>query len=332
MANVPVNKATKRRKKKATARLRQAGKQTLTAVLGEENFDKARIRAQFLLDDQRDKELLLIHQMGKVGSTSIASSLKAAGLRQETAVYQTHFLSEEGIDFRRELAEEGYGGWANFPRKAKKGHMRGELLNNRLRQMREKGQRCRVITLVRDPVATNVSGFFHKNEWWPAELRQKCREGSADCLQALYQNFIESYPHDVPLTWFDMEIKPIFDIDVFATDFPREQGYHIYQSKFADLLLIKLEQLNDCGEEAIGRFLNLKDFHLADANKGEDKWYSALYRDFKQSLAPPDAYLEDLYDSRFTQHFYTPEEVAAFRQKWQRPQSEKPLTTERRGI
>lgn len=326
MADVSVNKTTKRRKKKATARLRQAGKQTLTAVMGEENYDKARIYAQFLLDDRRDKDLLLIHQMGKVGSTSIASSLKAAGLKQEMAVYQTHFLSEEGIDFRRTLAEEGYGGWDNFPRKAKKGHMRGELLHTRLHQLREKGGRCRVITLVRDPVATNLSGFFHKNEWWPADLRELCRqhanngsgEGMEECLEALYDNFITSYPHDVPQTWFDMEIKPMFGIDVFASPFPREQGYEIYQDEFADLLLIKLERLNDCGEEAIGRFLNLERFRLADANKAEDKWYSSIYRAFKQSLVLPDSYLDEQYNSRFSQHFYTPEEIATFRRKWAR--------------
>jgi hypothetical protein len=316
MADLPLDKATKRHKRKAAARLRQVGKQMLTAVLGEETFDKARIYAQFLLDDRHGKDLVLIHQMGKVGSTSIALSLKAAGLKQTTAVYQTHFLSEEGIGFRRELAEDGYGGWNHFPRKAKKGHLRGELLNNRLRRMREKGHRCRVITLVRDPVATNVSGFFHKDAWWPAELRHACRDNSADCLEALYQHFMASYPHDLPLTWFDMEIKPIFGIDVFAAGFPRERGYEIYRGEFADLLLLKLERLNDRGEEAIKRFLNLESFHLVEANKAEDKRYSSLYRAFKQSLSLPDSYLEALYDSQFTQHFYTPEEVAGFREKW----------------
>jgi hypothetical protein len=292
----------------------------LTAALGEERFDRARIYAQFLLDERRDKELLLIHQMGKVGSTSLASSLKAAGLKREMAVYQTHFLSDEGIAFRRELAEAGYGGWNNFPRKAKKGHMRGELLHHRLRRMREKGGHCLVITLVRDPVATNVSGFFQKSEWWPAGMRQACHEVSPGCLDALYLHFMESYPHHLPLTWFEMEIKPMFGVDVFAADFPREQGYEIYRSEFADLLLIKLECLSDAGVEAIRRFLNLEHFHLAEANKAEDKWYSSLYRAFKQSLVLPDSYLDNLYHSRFTQQFYTPEEVEGFRQKWRRPE------------
>jgi hypothetical protein len=318
MAYLPLDNATQRHKRKGAAQMRQVGKRMVTAVLGEERFDRARIYAQFLLDERRNKELLLIHQMGKVGSTSLASSLKAAGIRGETAVYQTHFLSEEGIAFRRKLAEAGYGGWNNFPRKAKKGHMRGELLHNRLRRMREKGDHCQVITLVRDPVATNVSGFFHKSEWWPAGLRQACQDSSPGCLDALYLNFMESYPHNLPLTWFEMEIKPVFGIDVFAADFPREQGYEFYQSEFADLLLIKLECLNDAGVEAIRRFLHLEHFHLAGANRAEDKWYSSLYHAFQQSLVLPDSYLEALYDSRFTQHFYTLEEVAGFRRKWGR--------------
>jgi hypothetical protein len=115
-----------------------------------------------------------------------------------------------------------------------------------------------------------------------------------------------------------MEIEPVFGIDVFAAGFPREQGYEIYEGDFAALLLIKLERLNDCGEEAIKRFLNLERFQLLEANKAEDKWYSDLYHAFKQSLVLPDSYLETLYDSPYTQHFYTAEEIAAFRRRWRK--------------
>ncbi len=296
-------------------RFLRSGKQALMTVMGEENFYKARIYANIHVE-QRGKEMLFIHQMGKVGSTTISASLRAAGVRRRMAVYQTHFLSEEGIAFRRELALEGYGGWDNLTPKGKKGHLRGQMLHDKLRRMRERGERCKVITLVRDPVATNVSGYFHKNEWWPDEVRAAVKENRPGMLDALRDDFAASYPHQVPLTWFDMEIKPMFGIDVFAEPFPREKGYHVYRGEFADLLLIKLEKLNGVAEEAFKSFLQLPEFKLVKTNVAEDKWYADAYDAFKEWLELPDAYLNEQYDSTYSRHFYTPEEIAGFRRKW----------------
>ncbi len=306
---------TPTRPRKRNRALRRSGKRALMGVLGEENFYKARMVTR-IYGEQRGKEMLFIHQMGKVGSTTIAASLRAAGVRRQMAVYQTHFLSEEGIAFRRELALAGYGSWENMTPKGKKGHMRGQMLHDKLRRMRERGDRCRVITLVRDPVATNVSGYFHKNEWWPDDVRDAVKSGRADMLDALKADFSAAYPHHVPLTWFDMEVKAMFGIDVFAEPFPREKGYHIYRGDFADLLLIKLEKLNGVAETAFGEFLDLPEFKLVKTNVAEDKWYAHAYDAFKKWLELPDAYLDEQYDSAYSRHFYTLEEIAGFRRKW----------------
>lgn len=296
-------------------RFLRSGKQALMSIMGEENFYRARIYANIHVE-QRGKEMLFIHQMGKVGSTTISASLRAAGVRQKMAVYQTHFLSEEGIAFRRELALEGYGGWDNLTPKGKKGHIRGQMLHDKLRHMRAHGERCKVITLVRDPIATNVSGYFHKNEWWPEDVRQAVKDNRPDMLEALRADFAASYPHQVPLTWFDMEIKPMFGIDVFAEPFPREKGYHVYHGDFADLLLIKLEKLNDVAGEAFSTFLDLPAFRLVRTNVAEDKWYAPAYDAFKEWLELPDAYLDEQYNSAYSRHFYTLSEIDTFRRKW----------------
>lgn len=308
--------APKKRRGRRGSKLRRAGKQGVIDLIGQENFYKARIYAHIKGGALRQKDLLLIHQMGKVGSTSISASLKAMGLRDQMAVFQTHFLSEQGRAFLHDLAIEGYGGWEQLPEKARQDHIRADLLGDHVRQMRQDGKRVRVITLVRDPVATNVSGFFHKNEWWPSSLREICQDESPACLNALRERFMSSYPHDVPLDWFDMEMLPVFGIDVFATPFPKEQGYDIYRNEFADVLLIKLEKLDDCGEAALEELLNLGHVEFIRANTASDKWYSPLYSQFKRSLNLPDSYLDQMYDSKFTRQFYTDVEIQAFRSKW----------------
>jgi len=176
--------------------------------------------------------------------------------------------------------------------------------------------KSKVITLVRDPIATNLSGFFHNFLWWPQELQDKSRNKRDDYLQEPEQRFLQVYPHDVPLTWFDMEMKPLFGIDVFATEFPKDAGYKVYHGEFADLLVLKLEKLRDCAKDAFAEFLNLNDFELVRANEASDKWYAELYQEFKQQVALPQSYADQLYQSRYMEHFYTEDESAALRKKW----------------
>ncbi len=303
------------RKIKPTGRLVAAGRQALMTLIGEDNFYKARKYANINLE-QRGKQVMFIHQMGKVGSTSISASLRAAGIRDEMAIYQTHFLSDAGMAFLRDVAIAARGGWDSLPPKGKKTYLRSPMLLEKVHEARDGDGRVKVITLVRDPVATNVSGFFHNFEWWPDELTAAARRDDPDILDRLLAHFLANYPHRMPLQWFDMEIKAVFDVDVYAEPFDRELGYRIYHGGYTDMVLIKLERLNDRAEEVFKQFLSLDHFELVSTNLGEEKWYSPLYDRFKKWVALPDSYLDELYQSEYATHFYTPDEIAAFRRRW----------------
>lgn len=310
--------ATPRRPKSRKRRALRSIKSGVINVVGEDTFYRTRDRSRLMGSEVSGKQLMIIHQMGKVGSTTIARALKASPLRDTTVIYQTHFLSEEGLAFVNRLNLEGYGSWEAMPLHPRRGYIKGQLLHDHLGKLRRDGRRVQVISLVRDPVAANVSGFFQQHEWWPAELREQCADGGAACVDALVQRFNAWYPHDFPLNWFDMEMQPVFGIDVYTTEFPKETGYKVYRGDFADLLLIKLEKLDDCVEDAFGEFLQLDHFRPANSNRATDKWYSDLYAAFKRSLVLSDAYLDHIYGSRFAHHFYTDAELAAFHRAWQR--------------
>jgi hypothetical protein len=257
---------------------------------------------------------LLVYQVGKVGSTTVVRSLRAAGWKQP--IYHLHTLHPDVLSRDEALYRRQY---TRGDQRAR--HLwTSQYLLPRLEGAAPRGRPWMIVTLVRDPVARNLSGFFQtmrlEFDWAPAAAPQA---HPAAQLQELRHLFLEKVEwHDDPLTWFDAEIKRTFGIDVYASDFPKERGYHIYVGDRARLLVLKLELLDQCAPEAFESFLNLKGFNLANANLAAEKDYSSLYRRFLAAVALPDSYLDRMYTSRFVCHFYTVEEIARFRSRWRR--------------
>ncbi len=82
-----------------------------------------------------------------------------------------------------------------------------------------------------------------------------------------------------------------------------------------NLLILRLESLDDVVGTAIQAFLGLENFKLTRANQASEKEYQDIYMAFKQELVLPDSYIDEMYTSKFAQHFYTPDEIATFRQR-----------------
>jgi len=118
------------------------------------------------------------------------------------------------------------------------------------------------------------------------------------------------------LTWFDRELKSVFGVDVYAIPFDPAKGYEIYESEKARVLLVRLEDLRSRAPVAFGDFLGLGDFRLADTNVAEAKGYADVYRRFVASVRLPHDYIERMYDSRYARHFYSEDELDAFRLRW----------------
>jgi hypothetical protein len=279
-------------------------------------YYSVRAYRHLLVSRLRRREPLFVHSMGKVGSSTIVRSLEAMGLRENMPIYWTTFLSPEGVEFLANLQKEGYGGRDRVPIDKQSAMVARRVLSRELGRGYLVGGKCKVVTLVRDPVATNVAGFFQNHAWWPPELTAKCTAGLTGYVEDLAQLFFEEYPHDVPLTWFDDELKGVFGVDVFTSGFPKSKGYKVYRGGPTEVLVCKLEKLDDCAQEAFGEFLGIEGFTIQKANVATDKWYGRIYREFKDGLVLPAAYADRMFNSRVTRHFYDDEEVDSFRAKW----------------
>ena len=179
---------------------------------------------------------------------------------------------------------------------------------------------------MRDPISRNISSFFQNLETlllydYRAKLKAETPEAIAQDLRRLFfENFLTedriSRIDANPLTWLDEELKNVFQLDVFQQEFPKEKGYEICNySPSTKLLLIRLDT-NKCWMQSFQSFLGSNQFALSQANTGNRKAYSAIYETFLKELQLPSNYVENVYRSRYSRHFYTDAENAAFIAKW----------------
>jgi len=243
---------------------------------------------------------VVVYQMGKVGSTSMAEALTAVGL----PVFQVHTLNATLL---ARIVKRHQDQGLRLP-----GHIRESLKIKE--EFLDKGRPIKVITAVRDPIARNISAYFQMlNSFRPLKLEFEENE-----LQAMMTEFLKKYRHDLPLTWFDIEIKEVLGVDVYNHPFPKNDGVQRIQENGQDILLFKAETTDSIKVAAIKEFLQISQLSLGLKNVGEEKAYTHYYKPFRDRIQLPAAYLDKMYESSLARHFYTPEEILKFRQRWTR--------------
>jgi len=270
---------------------------------------------------------ILIYQMGKVGSSSIRNSLFRCRDPRTRLVLMSHEYfpirdrDPDRIDIEpvyrdmleREIAHEQRVYQQFTLRKRLGRRFREKFYAERIYKTYVRSRhRLRVITLVREPVANNISMFFQL-------LRQYIgpdREISDCSVDELAGVFIEKYMHARPLTWLDAEIKTNFGIDVFQEPFPVHQGYTVISRGETSLLVLRCEMDDRTKAQAIAEFLGLDEFEIVRSNVGSDKRYASRYAEFKRRIRIPPTLLDQMYDSKYARHFYSREEREQFRARW----------------
>ncbi len=286
-------------------------------LLWEKNYYLAKANVRFLISNLQHKEQLILYQMGKVGSSTIFNSLYSSGLDKHFAIHRAYYLTDSGIKFMGDYVEKVYGSFSKFPNAFKTQIWRSNFLKKKLNQQYLSNHKCKIITFVREPIARNISAFFQTYDWFVSVSKAQYKNNKNEYLNEVSKSFFETYyPHDLPLNWFDDELKNAFKIDVFATDFPKDKGYKIYLGEWVDVLLIKLEKINEIAYEAIEEFLKTKDFKLTKSNVGKNKDYSEVYQDFLSSIHIPESYINQMYGSKYVQHFYSTTEIDNFKRRW----------------
>lgn len=205
-------------------------------------------------------------------------------------------------------------------------HYLTEEEKEEIRRIYKNQEKVKIISLVREPISRDIS-FFFENIW----IDSYCSMGESieeafdiwmkECLYKTKANSgkFPTWYMDMnkPLfKWFDDEIREVFDIDIFEYPFDVEKGYSVIKKEGVDLLLIKLEKLNELSE-VIGKFLKKDAFEIYTENDSNNKPYVNLYKQFREQLEIPRDYFEYYYgeDSRLN-HFYSEDEIQKFIKRW----------------
>jgi hypothetical protein len=233
---------------------------------------------------------VIVYQMAKVGSSAIVEALR----REPLPLFHVHRMSAEHLERMR--AERRARGWLVPPIQR---HDRvGLALNAKIIAA---GRPAKIVTLVRDPIARNLSSYFeHLDAIW------NVRDAHAVIpLDELCSGFVERFLHDEPLTWFDDEMLPVLGVDVYEHPFPAD-GH----TTIGDILILRSELPDDVKRSALSSFLSRAIAPLRRVNETRDTAKGAVYEQFRRALRIPDDYVARMRSSRYYQHFYGARPVA----------------------
>lgn len=246
---------------------------------------------------------VLVYQMGKVASKSIAVSLSEhVGLR----VFHLHLLDpayyQEAVRSQRILT--GYQDVSHLIEPSR-------IVFDGLVRI---GHKLKIISLVREPIARNISAYFQDLDSWLRVYHAHTRVS----LDDLMQKFKESYFHHEPLRWFDEEFYGATGIDIYKTQFRYDLGYERLSTEQFDVLIIRHDLSDELKAKLIGELVGIEGFQLTRNNTAETKPYRDCYRMFLKSIRLEKEYVDKMLDSKYTRHFFSPNERERLRRHWLR--------------
>lgn len=253
------------------------------------------------------RRAVLVHTMGKVGSTSVRHSVQRMFPRR--AIFQTHFITPEGLERGRRFHA---GSRDSLPE-----HLWvGERLGG---EVTAAPQRWHVITIVRDPVAREVSDLFQNYVEHTGQLGDGSVRPSVDTLVEYLLTRVRGLlePGCHYRRWFVEELERPLAVDVLAHPFDRQRGYGMLHDRRRSVLILCLEKLDCCFGDAMAGLFHLKrPPTLVRGNVGMDKEYAEEYREVRKRFTVPSDLLEQIYSVPLLRHFYSDEDIAKFKARW----------------
>ena len=263
---------------------------------------------------------IVVFQPGKVGSNTVAATLRHYGV----PVVHSH-----GILFSSEYANGGQ-----------------EVKNTLTKYLLNSGKKIKLITLVRDPIAKDIGHFFQKISETANDVGWLVKGLMEKDFQKSFLNYLSVVtPFDFSTEqkkllfnekmichidyigtksekgalwgWYEEELKNTLGINVLADEFDTEKGYSVFKYGNIELLIMQLEKLNQL-EEVLAEFVGVENLKLVNVNRGAEKAYRYVYKQFQQQVQLPRKYVEFCYNNPYMNHFYSKADRKKFYSKWER--------------
>ncbi len=233
------------------------------------------------------EELILIYTPGKVGSSSLEDSLPGS--------IHTHTLYDNPPN-PPHWQLDYYTPFQKFKFKIK------QFIR---RRMIKHSKKIIIISVIREPISRNHSMFFQALPFWLAKassnLSKDRMSPREEGFEFLHNAFQKNFNHLYICEWFDKEIKRFTGIDIYQHDETDKGFYQVRKGKI-HLLVVKLEDLESNIHHI--EYATGKKITISEKNTGSKKWYSEIYKKFKESFTLDTETLAKITNSNYYKKFY----------------------------
>jgi len=241
---------------------------------------------------ERRPNVLMVYSAPKTASTSVAAAIEAC---DAFTVIKVHHVQPE-------FFWPGVG----TPLKTAHGGMRHKAIEQRTTQRfleRHAGE-IRVVSLVRDPVAFNISNFtYFGRAYW---LRTHWRSARWMSEHELARRFFATFTHDASSVWWQREFAPTMGFNPLAEPFDTEAGWKRRISGRFDTLILRTDISDQQKTVALQTWL--PGTGVADvgrANLNEDQSPPELAQRLRNVLARNPEYISRMLDLPAVRHFWS---------------------------
>lgn len=192
----------------------------------------------------------------------------------------------------------------------------------------EQSTTIKFITAVRDPIAFLISFLYQAISFVDhAYYRWDCIRDIDTSIQENFdaQKILDLILEDAQkddLMFIESNIANFIQnfcnhiVDIKKYPFDKEKGYSIIKEGNIEVFVYQLEKLDSLISE-ISSFLGHDIPEWEKSNRSSEKWITDSYQQAKKELKFTEEYLDSLYDSTYTKHFYSEEDIKKYKEKWQ---------------
>lgn len=215
----------------------------------------------------RSKKIVLIYNMGKVGSTAIESGFEGA--------IHTHTLY--GYPPCSEYHKQKFGVFGFWLRRVTVYPIKRFFL--------KRHKEINIITFYRDPYDRNLSMFMQDLPFWLS--RYVCKHSNSsreEGVDVLVRAYAEAFPHDYPQLWVEKELCRFTGMDSETLSIGTD-NYRILRKGKISVFIGRSEKMADCILPLVEHFDLSKNNIYQNQNRGSSKWYAHSYALLKQELS-----------------------------------------------
>lgn len=281
----------------------------------------------------KKENLILILQMGKVGSNSIEKALVNSINIFRTSILRVHKIKNEDLKFFTE--------YINRPNLIKEEYKTTDKRIKEITSFRRNVKKYKKILIIsgyREPVSFSISAFFQNINYLIEDNQALDPESFFYKAEKIYKSFLKSvienkkYKHPK----FD-RYKNIFTSckSYYKNQLNDGLGLNIFEKKINKnqitntilfnnnrmLFLYKFEYLNKI-EKKLTDFIQCSnlplenDINIKKLNSASNKNYNKNYKLFIEKIKFTKKELDFFYRNEQTQYLYTKEEISVFYKKW----------------